>query len=524
MKTRGWALLLVLAMAMAMPTALADDPYGRYEETIKISVLSQDSKDNATEYDSSNPARKSASENAWIDGYKEYLNIEVDRQIAEDSTALNARINTGLAAGDLPDIMIVPKTMFYVLAENGVLQDLTAAYEGYTQSRLLAEAVATSPDSLLTGMYEGEMLGFPVIGNSYNSSKVLFIRQDWLEKVGMEAPQTIDEMIAVAKAFQEAKLGGDSTIGLGVTGVSEPILSAYGAILDTWAQQEDGTYVYANTTAPIKDGLLKMQEMYKDGVIKNDFAVTNILGEEVANGVCGMYYAEAWQGVTSVKASLLNDAEAVWVPVAIPTVDGGEAVKQWTNNTIGSFYAVNANCENPEALFKMIELELHMYYEPSPEELVTYYACEDGYTMWNLRVFRNFGRADLDLYKASLMWDAYAKGETEIAEISKSSYERVLRGLDGDREQLGLAITYMDGYKITYDNLQAGLLVAAYDGPITENMTLYQNTVNEALTNAMLKVIMGEDISVYETAVDTWYKTGGQAITDDVNAYYASLE
>ena len=31
---------------------------------------------------------------------------------------------------------------------------------------------------------------------------------------------------------------------------------------------------------------------------------------------------------------------------------------------------------------------------------------------------------------------------------------------------------------------------------------------------------MGEDISVYEKAVESWYANGGQAITDDVNAYY----
>ena len=39
----------------------------------------------------------------------------------------------------------------------------------------------------------------------------------------------------------------------------------------------------------------------------------------------------------------------------------------------------------------------------------------------------------------------------------------------------------------------------------------------------MIKVIMGEDISVYEQAVDTWYTSGGQAITDEVNEYYKSL-
>ena len=61
-------------------------------------------------------------------------------------------------------------------------------------------------------------------------------------------------------------------------------------------------------------------------------------------------------------------------------------------------------------------------------------------------------------------------------------------------------------------------------GPLTENMSLYQSSINEALDSAAVKVIMGEDISVYEKAVETWYASGGQAITDEVNAYYASFK
>ena len=36
----------------------------------------------------------------------------------------------------------------------------------------------------------------------------------------------------------------------------------------------------------------------------------------------------------------------------------------------------------------------------------------------------------------------------------------------------------------------------------------------------MIKVIMGDDISVYEQGVADWYANGGQAITEEVNAFY----
>ena len=68
------------------------------------------------------------------------------------------------------------------------------------------------------------------------------------------------------------------------------------------------------------------------------------------------------------------------------------------------------------------------------------------------------------------------------------------------------------------------MLVSSYTGPVTETMSLYQQSIDDALTEAMVKVIMGEDVSVYEKAVETWYASGGQQITDEVNAYYASQQ
>lgn len=39
-----------------------------------------------------------------------------------------------------------------------------------------------------------------------------FIRQDWLDALGMEKPTTVDELTAYLRAAKEAGLGGDSTV------------------------------------------------------------------------------------------------------------------------------------------------------------------------------------------------------------------------------------------------------------------------------------------------------------------------
>ena len=271
----------------------------------------------------------------------------------------------------------------------------------------------------------------------------------------------------------------------------------------------------------MKDGLLKLQELYKEGLIKSDFAVTQILSEEIANGTCGMYYATAWHGVTDIKASLVNDPEADWIPVRLPSLDG-QPVAQWTNDTVSMYYVVNAKYEHPEVLFKMVDLECKLAFYATPEESLKYYFCEDGYQMWDHRVFRNFFRPTQIFIGSDLVIEGLANN-TPIDEFSsdfRAVYTQCVNALAGDRADLGRYLQNVIAYPALKELQSKGLLVGAYDGPITENMTLYQDSINLELNNAMLRVIMGEDFSVFEEAVKTWYATGGQLITDDVNAFY----
>lgn len=531
------ALLLMLTMLLSCGVVYAEVPaFNAYDEPVSITVMGTDEKDSAIVYDSSKPDRASANQNLWIDAYKQYLNIDVERIIAEDATALNANLNTMMASGDLPDAMIVSKEMFLVLAENGVLKDVSEEFNSYDGERWLGIKNSYTADHWESGMYEGEMLGIPYAENFYNGTSVMWIRKDWLDKVGMEVPTTIDELEAVAQAFVDNKLGGDATIGIGLTKMGDwggdisSIMAAYGVPLQTWVEK-DGKYVYSNTLDENKDGLLRLQEMYKKGLIKSDFSVSDIRDEEVANGVCGLYFAPGWHGVTSINASLLNDETAVWTAAPIPTLDG-ERVVQTTNASVGRFLVFNADFEHVDAFFRMKELEAYVYYEANentPEEAELYklrsITNEDGslFTSWNLMVFRGMQRGDLDLYKAKLMcdaWDANAGDGSSLPVMVSATYERILDGVNGDRTQLRLFHTYIEGYRIVNELLAEGMVQGGYNGPLTENMTLYQKTINDELNAAMVKVIMGEDISVYEAAVESWYANGGQDITDDVNAYY----
>ena len=504
-----------------------------YEETVQVTIMGTDEKDNAVVYDSSKHDRASANENAWIDAYKDLLNIEVTRITPEDTEALNANLNTMMASGELPDIMIVSKEMFYVLAENGVLRDVKADFDAYDGELWNEIKNSFSSEIWETGMYEGEMLGIPGNGNFYGGTAVLWVRQDWLDALGLSVPTTLDEMEAVAQAFVDNKMGGEETVGIGLVSMDAwdlycsafgSILAAYGVPINTWVQTEDGQYVFSNTLPAVKAGLLRMQEMYKKGLIKKDFSVTTTNEEDVSNGKCGMYTAPGWHSVTAIHANIMNDENAVWTPARIPTLDGAY-VKQTTDATVDKFIVVNANYEHPDVIFRMKELEAYVrFHATASDPMYQLMVTDDNFTMWNLMVFRGLQRGDLDLYQSKLCTEARQNNTPveEVAPLGQAMYEKCKLALDGDRSWLQYLLVFTEAYPIASDLLERGYLVAGYNGPLTENMNLYQKTIDASLLSAMAKVVMGDDASVFDKAVEDWYANGGQAITDDVNAYYAS--
>ena len=504
-----------------------------YEETVQVTIMGIDEKDNAVVYDSSKHDRASANENAWIDAYRDLLNIEVTRITPEDSEALSANLNTMMAGGELPDIMIVSKDMFYVLAENGVLRDVKADFDAYDGELWNEIKNSYTPDVWATGMYEGEMLGIPNAQNFYNCTGVLWVRQDWLDALGLSVPTTLDEMEAVAQAFVDNKMGGEETVGLGLVGMDAwdlycsafgSILAAYGVPINTWVQTEDGQYVFSNTLPAVKDGLLRMQEMYKKGLMKKDFAVTTVNEEDVSNGKCGMYTAPGWHSVTAIHANIMSDEKADWTAARIPTLDGNY-VTQTTNATVDSFIVVNANYEHPDVIFRMKELEAYVrYHATTSDPMYQLMVTDDNFTMWNLMVFRGLQRGDLDLYQSKLCTEA-RRNNTPVEEVdpfAQAMYEKCKLALDGDRGWLQYLLVFTESYPIVSDIVEKGYVKAGYNGPLTEKMNLYQKTIDASLLSAMAKVVMGDDASVFDKAVEDWYANGGQAITDDVNAYYAS--
>lgn len=62
-------------------------------------------------------------------------------------------------------------------------------------------------------------------------------------------------------------------------------------------------------------------------------------------------------------------------------------------------------------------------------------------------------------------------------------------------------------------------------GAPTESMTLYMSYLKDLQNETFVKIITGEEtIDAFDRFVENFYANGGDAITEEVNEWYASLK
>ncbi len=129
---------------------------------------------------------------------KDELSINLNLVLLPSSAGdQDTKINTAAAGNALPDLFYVNRDAWYDLVQVGLLATVDDLLP------LMPERTAThysdaSRNALVT--IDGKMYGLPDPGQ-IPMTDGLVIRQDWLDKLGLTAPTTLDEFLEVAKAF-----------------------------------------------------------------------------------------------------------------------------------------------------------------------------------------------------------------------------------------------------------------------------------------------------------------------------------
>ncbi|MDU0202769.1 MULTISPECIES: ABC transporter substrate-binding protein [Paenibacillus] len=183
----------------------------------------------------------------------------------------------------------------------------------------------------------------------YKTFSGMVIRQDWLEELGLQAPETVDEWEAVLRAFKEKKGVIPFTLNKSYPLSFADFAGAYGvAGMSTIANASsfyiDGGKVKFGPTQPeFKQYLTTMQKWYKEGLIDPDFASndTKTMDAKITSGKAGAFYGFIGGSIgTYTPALQKTDPKAKLAAVQYPVLKKGDEPKfvqaSWEYDNIGT--------------------------------------------------------------------------------------------------------------------------------------------------------------------------------------------
>ena len=199
------------------------------------------------------------------------------------------------------------------------------------------------------------------------------IRQDWLDKLSLKMPTTIDELYTVIKAFTEQDPDGNGkndTIGLFAGGdyfdfVMSIVTDAY-AIgggsnpNNNWLKLPDGTLTRWEVSDNYKQALIFCRKLISEGLINKDWASVKIGDgsylDEFAKGKVGIMIISQPQIILQKLHAINPDAKMAFLPPlkgenGVPA-NGGHTGGYWNGNVIPK------TCANPDKVMQLMEYSM----------------------------------------------------------------------------------------------------------------------------------------------------------------------
>ncbi|MCY7560256.1 extracellular solute-binding protein [Paenibacillus macerans] len=415
------------------------------------------------------------------------------------------RINTALASTSLADIVSL------TILENASVRNALKAGMFWEVGPYLDEFPnlgAISEEQRRAASIGGKLYGVPFLKDVARNGVV--IRKDWLDKLGLEVPKTTGELMAVAKAFTEQDPDGNGKKDTyGFIDRSDLIygafktLSSYFGTPNYWEVSEDGKFTPEFETEGYLKTMDYMKELYVNGYINQDFAVTAKKDQQdgFSQGKAGIYVGALFDG-----KNLLNNAIGIQDGMEIALVNditstGNESDRAiWAGNGgIGGLLAFPKSEVKDEAELKRLLKFVNDLMDEEIFTLMTYGIEGVHYTV------------DADMAVTILNQN---KWEQEVQPFSSSRPKEPGYKIH-DADPLKVEAT-----ELILENEKYAVYNPAYSLE-SETYTTMGSELQKIITDATYKYILGSlDLNGFKAEVEKWKQSGGSKIISEYEAAY----
>lgn len=499
-------------------------PYGAYPELVTYTLAQISGANN-----SNLPEGDTYEDNAYTRYLRKMLNIQNDTVYMDTEERYSELVNILVKDQNLPDIMVVTdREILKELVENDLVEDLTEVFEKCTSSRI-KEMYESYGDALLnSGKFNGRLMAVPetVIDHGPN---LLWLRKDWMEELGQEEPETLEDAFEIIDAFVQNRMGtedGETPVGLacdtnlvGTTSSSysvDPVFDSFGANPQRWISQ-DGEIVYGSLTEETKEALDYLHKLYDRRILDRNFALRapNNLRDLVVNGKCGAFFGLWWTPNNPLMESYEKNSEADWEPYYLQELADKNVYESFRDN---KYVVVRKGYEHPEIVMKIISVlfDYTRYEAEDAREVNEYFALNVDPTARPLVINVDYNEAT---YQATENIEAALNGnypEGNLTAIEQSYYQACssyLSGNDYTAEDWAAYKSRISAVGLLVDKHYTPAVRSYLDdagGEIPQSLRQFE-------TSTFIQIIMGEKpVSYFETFVEQWYQQGGHELTQQI--------
>jgi len=515
--------------AATTPESASSDS-GKFTETRSITVEVFDRGNDGGSDPQDNPYTKFIKEGMLRDHNVEVTFVSVPRWTEVE------QINNLLAAGTAPDICVTynyPTVKTY--ASMGGIHDLAPLLEA-NKSKLTNLWSLLGDENIYWNKDPEKGTIWAIEARLIHNTRInTFVREDWLKKLNIPEPKTLEEFEAMLKAFKSNAsmlLGADAdkmipfSTSVDITWRAEHLLTSFDP--NDFFESDKNYYVYGfddrHLLYPgVKEGVRKLNEWYNAGLIWKDFPLYP-MGDQAEDNLLKAGYVGAFihnwdypyrNGDDSIAANLKNlvGPDAAYIAVE-PFMNSAGVYKKYLSAPVDRKVFFPSSNKEPEASLLYLDwiskLENRKFLQIG-EEGITHEKLEDG----SVKTIAT-------------------TGEYIMNSPNNIDYTITINGLDlGDVDlnvksialgYAGVDKRYIEkAYKITSNGASFGRNINPGEIKAEEGMG---PALEEKRDNFLTKSVAckpDQFDSVFDEGMKDYLNSGGQAIIDERKAAYEKM-
>lgn len=456
------------------------------------------------------------------------LNVKIDAEMV-DVQQYKTKLNLKMSSEDIPDVVRIDfADDFQKYAPLGAFVDLTDLINEQDTPNIMREV---SPEVFEQAKVNGRIYGIPYQGGPGAGYRWdLVMRKDYIEAAGASVPKTLDEYYNLLKKIKAERpdvipLGG-YTAQIGQVKFAnnsfDHIFGAFGVTPGFFTEQ-DGKFSNYDIDPRMKDALLFLQKMYKEGLIDKEFAT---IKEEQLRAKLYSGKLFSWMGWWStandydtqietneqIKAKKLgaNDKlpDQSNEPFKYLTLTGsltgadGKAVAPM-GAPFSQMTAISAKTKDPKRVLSIIEDSL------SPENQML--------TVWGIEG-QDYKIENDKMVTVTDLLDPTTKQDKDGHYRGTQSY-LFAPGLNGWPRYLeSLPLRFSESLDVAINNpYQITDASNFLDSPTKVAKLVELDTMRDSV---FTQIIMGGDIKKFDDFVEKWKAQGGTQILSELEASF----